>query len=68
MMMITGSGWDDLGRWVTAVSLVAMLAYLAPGTMRLGPQWRQRCRIAAMVLIGAALVLAIAATIMWFAR
>jgi hypothetical protein len=53
---------------VTAVSLVAMLAYLAPGTMRLGPQWRQRCRIAAMVLIGAALVLAVAATVMWFAR
>ena len=61
-------GWQGIGDWVFAVSLMAMLCYLAPGMMALSPLWRGRLRIAAIGLLAIALMIAIGASVMWFMR
>lgn len=68
MVYITGSEWDDFGRLVMAVGLVALVAYLVPGTMSLSPQWARRLQIAAIACLTIALVLAVIATAAWFLR
>lgn len=68
MIVLTGGDWDGLGQLVMAVGLVAMLAYLAPAMLSLSPQWRRRTRIAASLLIGLALIIAIVAAAIWFLR
>jgi Na+/glutamate symporter len=68
MIYITGGEWDDFGRLVMAVGLVALLAYLAPGMMSLSPQWARRLQIVAIVSLTVAIVLAVIATVAWFLR
>ena len=68
MIYITGGEWDDFGRLVMAVGLVALLAYLAPGMMSLSPQWARRLQIVAIVSLTVAIVLASVATVAWFLR
>jgi hypothetical protein len=64
--MSFGADWDTFGRLVMAVGLMALLAYLAPGILSLSPAWARTLQLATFVLIGAALFLAIAASIIWF--
>lgn len=61
-------GWDGIGRMVMVIGLVALLAYIAPGMIALTPSWRQRLQIAAGGLLAAALILAMAASVLWFSR
>ncbi|MPZ57548.1 MAG: hypothetical protein GEU91_13805 [Rhizobiales bacterium] len=68
MILPTGSEWDEFGRLVMAVGLVAMLAYLVPGMMSLSPHWARRMQTAAIVLLCVALTLAAVATVAWFIR
>jgi Na+/glutamate symporter len=68
MIFITGNEWDEFGRLVMAVGLVALLAYLAPGMMSLAPQWARRLQIVAIVSLTVAIVLAVIATVAWFLR
>ena len=68
MIVITGNEWDDFGRLVMAVGLVALLAYLAPGMMSLSPEWARRLQIVAIATLTVAIVLAVIATIAWFLR
>jgi hypothetical protein len=69
MIVLTGGdGWGGLGQLVMAIGLAAMLAYLAPAMLSLSPEWRRRSRIAASLLLGVALIVAVAATIIWFLR
>jgi hypothetical protein len=58
--------WDDFGRLVMAVGLVAMLAYLLPTMMSLSPAWERRTRFAAIAFLAAALALAAMASALWF--
>jgi hypothetical protein len=58
--------WDDFGRLVMAVGLVAMLAYLLPAMMSLSPAWERRTRVAAIVFLAVALALAAIASAIWF--
>jgi hypothetical protein len=66
MIQLTGTDWDDFGRMVMAVGLVAMLAYLLPAMMSLSPQWERRTQIAAIAFLVIALILAAIATVAWF--
>jgi hypothetical protein len=59
--------WDSYGQLVTALMLMALIAYLAPGMGILPPAWERRFQIAAIALLAAALLLAVIATIIWFA-
>lgn len=68
MIYITGGEWDEFGRLVMAVGLIALLAYLAPGMMSLSPQWARRLQIVAIVSLTVAIVLAAIATVAWFLR
>jgi len=68
MIYMTGGEWDDFGRLVMAVGLVALLAYLAPGMMSLSPQWARWLQIVAIACLTVALVLAAIATVLWFLR
>jgi hypothetical protein len=68
MIQFTGTEWDEFGRLVAAVGLLAMLAYLLPAMVALSPQWAWRAQIAAIVLLTAALVLAAIASVAWFLR
>jgi hypothetical protein len=68
MIQLTGTEWDEFGRLVAAVGLVAMLAYLLPAMISLSPQWEQRTQIAAIVFLAVALVLAAIASVAWFLR
>jgi hypothetical protein len=68
MIFITGNEWDEFGRLVMAVGLVALLAYLAPGMMSLSPQWARRLQIVAIASLTVAIVLAVIATVAWFLR
>jgi ABC-type cobalamin transport system permease subunit len=68
MMMLTGNDWDGLGQLLMALGIIALLAYLAPATLRLTPEWRRRSQTAALVLVGIALIIAIGATVAWFMR
>ena len=66
MIQWTGAEWNEFGRLVMAVGLVALVAYLVPGMMSLSPLWARRVQIAAIVLLSLALVLAVVATVAWF--
>lgn len=66
--MIVLGDWNGLGQWVMALGLVALLAYLAPATLSLTPQWRRWSQIAAMALVGTALLIAVGASLAWFIR
>jgi hypothetical protein len=68
MIQLSGTEWDEFGRLVAAVGLMAMLAYLLPAVMSLAPQWERRMNIAAIGLLTAALVLAVIASLAWFLR
>jgi hypothetical protein len=68
MINFTGSGWDDFGNLVTAIGLVALLAYLAPGMMSLSPMWARRLQIVAVACLTVALVLAVIASVAWHLR
>jgi hypothetical protein len=68
MIYITGNEWDEFGRLVMAVGLVALLAYLAPGMMSLSPRWARRLQITAIVSLTVAILLAAIATVAWFLR
>lgn len=68
MFQLVGTEWDELGRLVAAVGLMAMLAYLLPAVMSLAPRWERRMNIAAIGLLTAALILAAIASVAWFLR
>ena len=68
MIQFTGTEWDEFGRLVAAVGLMAMLAYLLPAMMSLSPQWERRTQFAAIGLLTAALVLAAIASVAWVLR
>jgi hypothetical protein len=68
MIVFTGGEWDGLGQMVLAIGMVALLAYLAPATLSLSPQWRRRCQTMALALVGIALIIAAGATLLWFMR
>jgi hypothetical protein len=68
MIVFTGGEWGGLGQVVLALGLIALLAYLAPATMSLSPVWRHRTQVAALTLVGIALVVAVIASLAWFAR
>lgn len=68
MIYFGSPDWDGFGRLVMAVGLAALLAYLAPGMIALTPSWRRRMQIAAGGLLAAALILALAAAVLWFSR
>jgi hypothetical protein len=68
MVTFTGTEWDEFGRLVVAIGLMAMLAYLLPAMMSLAPQWERRMNVAAIALLTVALVLAAIASIAWFLR
>jgi hypothetical protein len=68
MVTFTGTEWDEFGRLVAAIGLMAMLAYLLPAMMSLAPQWERRMNVAAIALLTVALVLAAIASIAWFLR
>ncbi len=61
-----GAEWDEFGRLVLAVGLMAMLAYLAPALTSFSPAWARRFQIAAITLLAVALLLAVVAAIAWF--
>src|SRR3712207_6493447 len=52
--------WDLFGRAVMALGLLAMLSYLAPAMVSVSPAWARRFEITTYVLIGIALVAAVA--------
>jgi len=66
MSQLPGADWDEFGRLVAAVGLMAMVAYLLPAMMSLSPQWERRTQIAAIALLAVALVLAGIATVAWW--
>ena len=66
MVELPGADWDEFGRLVAAVGLMAMVAYLLPAMMSLSPQWERRTQIAAIALLAVALVLAGIATVAWW--
>lgn len=66
MVQLTGTDWDEFGRLVAAVGLMAMVAYLLPAMMSLSPQWERRTRIAAIAFLAVALILAVLATVAWW--
>lgn len=68
IIYLTGTEWDEFGRLVLAVGIVAMLAYLAPEMMSLSPKWARRMQIAAITFLTIALGLAAIATGAWFLR
>jgi hypothetical protein len=68
MILFTGTEWDEFGRLVAAVGLVAMLAYLLPAMVSLSPPWARRTQLAAIILLSVALVLAAIASAAWFLR
>jgi len=67
-MDVGGTGWDEYGRLVMAVGMVAMLAYLLPAMVTMSPQWARRMQIGAIALLTIALVLALIATLVWLLR
>jgi hypothetical protein len=62
-----GSNWDSFGQLVTVLMFMAMLAYLAPGVVSLSPAGRRWVQIAASSLLGVAILIAVIATLIWFA-
>jgi hypothetical protein len=66
MFYFTGTDWDEFGRLLMAVGLLAMVAYLAPGMMSLRPAWARRLQLAGLVLVLIALALAATAAVVWF--
>ncbi|MGA7384600.1 MAG: hypothetical protein WBW81_07895 [Methylocella sp.] len=55
---------------MNALFFVALLLYLIPAAFGLGssPAHRQRFQRAAIVTLGAAIVIAVVATVIWFTR
>ena len=68
MIQLFGTEWDEFGRLVAAIGLMAMLAYLVPAMVSMAPQWERRMNIAAIGLLTAALILAAIASLAWFLR
>lgn len=66
-MPSTAATWETFGQVVMALMFTALLAYLAPGTMSLRPQTQRWLQFAASALLGVALLIAIVATVAWFA-
>jgi len=66
-MIIPDTG-DPYGQLLAVLTMMALLAYLAPGMMSLSPVWARRLQAAAIVFLGIALAVAVIATIAWFAR
>jgi hypothetical protein len=66
-MIGTGSTWDAYGQLVGVLMFVAMLAYVAPGAMTLTPTAQRWSQILAGALLAIALLIAIGASIAWFA-
>ena len=62
-----GTTWDNYGQLVMVLMFMAMIAYVAPGAMTLSPTARYWFQIAASSLLGIAIILAVAVSIVWFA-
>ncbi|HEX2216815.1 MAG TPA: hypothetical protein VHG27_09030 [Xanthobacteraceae bacterium] len=66
MYVLGGDDWDDFGRLVMAVGLMALIAYLAPAALTLSPVWARRLQVITTVLITGALLMAVIAALAWF--
>jgi hypothetical protein len=60
----------ELDQLLNALFFVALLLYLIPAAFGLGssPEHRRRFRLAAIVTLGAAIVIAVVASVIWFTR
>jgi hypothetical protein len=65
--MIVPDTSDGYGQLLAVLMFAALLAYLAPSVVTLSPVWQYRLQLAAIVLLGAGIVIAVIATVLWFA-
>ena len=65
--MIIPGGSDPYGQLIAVLMFMALVAYLAPGMMTLSPQGARYFQLAAIGLLGTAIVIAVVATVIWFA-
>lgn len=68
MFVFNSGAFDSLSQTLTTIAVLAMLAYLAPAMLPLSSVWVRRCRVAAVVLMAVGLLVAVAATIVWYVR
>lgn len=66
--MIIPDASDAYGQLLAVLMMTALIAYLAPGVMRLSPVWARYFQMAAIGALSVAIGIAVIATIVWFAR